>query len=185
MAYTTPRTWNPGETVTATLLNTHLRDNLSTLATYFSTSGVPSGFLKTAYQTASVTKNANTTYADLTGLSFSVAAGENWVFMCGLFATAASATPNMKFTFTGPATPTAVTFGAVGSGIPITSGYQAAFGSDCVYTKIAVPEILWLGGHLRNGANAGTVQPQFAQQTSNASDSVIVGNSFLLALRLL
>lgn len=31
MAWTTPRTWVVGETVTAALLNTHLRDNLSTL----------------------------------------------------------------------------------------------------------------------------------------------------------
>lgn len=31
MAWTTPRTWNPGETVTASLMNTHLRDNLNYL----------------------------------------------------------------------------------------------------------------------------------------------------------
>lgn len=32
MAYTTPRTWVAGETVTASLLNTHLRDNLNAIA---------------------------------------------------------------------------------------------------------------------------------------------------------
>lgn len=32
MAYTTPRTWVAGEVVTAALLNTHLRDNVSYLA---------------------------------------------------------------------------------------------------------------------------------------------------------
>lgn len=32
MAYTTPRTWVTGEVVTAALLNTHLRDNISYLA---------------------------------------------------------------------------------------------------------------------------------------------------------
>jgi len=31
MAWTTPRTWTAGELVTATLLNTHLRDNLNAL----------------------------------------------------------------------------------------------------------------------------------------------------------
>lgn len=31
MAWTAPRTWTAGETVTATLLNTHLRDNLKAL----------------------------------------------------------------------------------------------------------------------------------------------------------
>lgn len=31
MAYTTPRTWTTGETPTATIMNTHVRDNLSYL----------------------------------------------------------------------------------------------------------------------------------------------------------
>ena len=31
MAWTTPRTWATGETVTATLMNTHVRDNLNAL----------------------------------------------------------------------------------------------------------------------------------------------------------
>jgi len=31
MAYTTPRTWTAGETVTAALMNTHLRDNIAYL----------------------------------------------------------------------------------------------------------------------------------------------------------
>ena len=31
MAYTTPRTWTAGETVTAALMNTHLRDNLTAI----------------------------------------------------------------------------------------------------------------------------------------------------------
>ena len=37
MAWTTPRTWTTGETVTAAIMNTHVRDNLSNLydRTYF------------------------------------------------------------------------------------------------------------------------------------------------------
>ncbi len=31
MAWTSPRTWNAGETVTAALMNTHVRDNLNWL----------------------------------------------------------------------------------------------------------------------------------------------------------
>ena len=33
MAYTTPRTWVAGETVTATILNAHVRDNMTDLRT--------------------------------------------------------------------------------------------------------------------------------------------------------
>jgi hypothetical protein len=185
MAWTTPRTWNPGETVTANLLNTHLRDNLNTLFTYFSTQGVPSGFLLSAYQTAAVTKNTSTSYSDLTGLAFSVAAGENWAWVGAFYATAASATPNMKFTYTGPAAATAITFGVFGFATPITAGYVSAFGSDAIYTKGVIPEIICTAGLLRNGASAGTVQAQFAQNTSNASNSIINAESWILALRLL
>jgi len=32
MAYTAPRTWTPGETVTASIMNTHVRDNITALA---------------------------------------------------------------------------------------------------------------------------------------------------------
>lgn len=32
MAWTTPRTWSPGETVTATLMNAHVRDNLNAVS---------------------------------------------------------------------------------------------------------------------------------------------------------
>ena len=35
MAWTTPRTWNSGETVTSTLMNTHVRDNLTYLYSTF------------------------------------------------------------------------------------------------------------------------------------------------------
>lgn len=34
MAWTAPRTWVPGETVTASLMNAHVRDNLNTLAVF-------------------------------------------------------------------------------------------------------------------------------------------------------
>lgn len=33
MAWSSPRTWSPGETVTAALMNSHLRDNLNALST--------------------------------------------------------------------------------------------------------------------------------------------------------
>jgi hypothetical protein len=39
MAWNTPRTWSPGETVTAALMNAHLRDNLNVLKTYVDNDG--------------------------------------------------------------------------------------------------------------------------------------------------
>jgi hypothetical protein len=39
MAWTTPRTWSAGETVTATIMNTHIRDNLNILKTTIQNDG--------------------------------------------------------------------------------------------------------------------------------------------------
>jgi hypothetical protein len=39
MAWTTPRTWSPGETVTAQLMNLHVRDNLNIVKTPINDSG--------------------------------------------------------------------------------------------------------------------------------------------------
>lgn len=46
MAWSTPRTWSPGETVTAALLNAHLRDNLNTLKVSVDDNGFPLDLLK-------------------------------------------------------------------------------------------------------------------------------------------
>lgn len=40
MAWTTPRTWSPGETVTASLMNAHVRDNMNILKTPITDSGL-------------------------------------------------------------------------------------------------------------------------------------------------
>lgn len=47
MAWTTPRTWSPGETVTAALMNAHVRDNMNILKVAVDNNG----FLLTAVKT--------------------------------------------------------------------------------------------------------------------------------------
>lgn len=138
----------------------------------------------TGRMASAVTKNASTAFGDLTGLSFPVAASETWMFLALLAASAASATPNMKFTFTGPTAPTSVMFGVLGNAIDITAGFITSLGGTVAYTKTTIDELVLLGGCLVNGANAGTMQAQFAQNTSNASNSVININSSILAVRI-
>ena len=70
MAWTAPRTWNPGETVTATQLNQHIRDNLILLKTNINDSGV----LKTAeYMDATPRASSSTTETDAS--TFTLPAG--------------------------------------------------------------------------------------------------------------
>lgn len=180
-----PRTWNPGETVTADQMNEQLRDALNLLATYYDTDTGIYDAIRVFRQTADVTKNASVAYSDLTGLALPILASETWIWLAVLFTVAASATPDMKFTFTGPASPTTVKFGAMRDGAAIGQAFNSSFGSDVAVQKSADSDLTLLAGICQNGANAGTIQAQFAQSTSNASNSVVQQESFMLAVRLL
>ena len=66
MAWTAPRTWNPGEAVTASWLNTHLRDNLILLKTFINNSGVP---LLSPYMDGTARTGSGTAETDATSFS--------------------------------------------------------------------------------------------------------------------
>lgn len=69
MGWTTPRTWSPGETVTAALMNAHVRDNLNVLKTNIADNGdidissqlaaIPSVLTKTAAEVEATTSETN------------------------------------------------------------------------------------------------------------------------------
>ena len=69
MAWTTPRTWSPGETVTAALMNAHVRDNLNVLKTNIADNGdvdissqlaaIPEVLTKTAAEVQATTAETN------------------------------------------------------------------------------------------------------------------------------
>lgn len=69
MGWTTPRTWSPGETVTAALMNAHVRDNLTVLKTNIADNGdidissqlaaIPEVLTKTAAQVDALTSETN------------------------------------------------------------------------------------------------------------------------------
>lgn len=167
MAWTDPVEYALNQAIPHTHLNTYLRDNLNYL------------YLVTARQTADVTKNANTTLADLTGLSFAVLSGEVWVFAAFSFTTG-SVTAGLKYTVTAPGSTTG-RFGVAGSGAPLSAGSTTTFGGtiDCAGSAATNAVIT---GYLTAGGN-GTIQIQGAQSTSTASDTVFLTNSFLYALR--
>lgn len=129
------------------------------------------------------TKNNSVTLADVTALSFTVAANETWAFEVVVFGVSTVAA-DWKFDFTGPAAPTAVFVGVTGSmDLPTTSAVNA-FSSAFVAGAGGVQEQLIIRGLLRNGANAGTVQLQAAQNTLDVSTTTIFAESYLIAWRL-
>lgn len=167
MAWTTPVEYALNQAVNHTHLNTYLRDNVHYL------------YLVTARQTADVTKNADTTLADLTGLSFSVLSGEVWAFAAFSYTTG-SVAAGLKYTVTAPGSTTG-RFGVAGSGAPLSAGSTTTFGGTIDCAGSATTNAI-ITGYLTAGGN-GTIQIQGAQSSSTASDTVFLTSSWLVAVR--
>lgn len=122
---------------------------------------------------------------DITGLGFAVAANTEYEWE-GMIEGLASGTGDLVAVINGPAAPTLVTFDATQVN-PVTNAIQQslanAFTSSIrlVVSGNAIRVLVKVKGHLRNGANAGTVQYQLA--TSVAGQSVTVGQGSHLRWR--
>lgn len=151
-------------------------------------SALPTGVGATVFSRAAsdTTKNNNATLVDVTGLSFSVLANTTYVFDFVIhFITPAGA--NLKYTLTGPASPTGVRFGTTtvtgsGTGDPTDTN---AFATTLAMTVTATVDRMFIvKGLLRNGANAGTVQFQFAQNSTVIGDTIVYADSYVTSMRL-
>lgn len=136
-----------------------------------------------ARSSSDFTKNNNTTLGDVTGLSFAVGASEVWTFRFSLKAISAGAA-DFKFALTGPSAPTAVIYGVINANASISTSAASAFATAISTGSGGSEEWVIVEGTLRNGANAGTVQLQFAQNTLNASDSIIRAESYVMAWKI-
>lgn len=142
----------------------------------------PIGAVEFSRSTSAFTKNANTTLGDVTGLAFAVGANETWIFEFFIHGIS-NAAADWKFAVTFPTTPTAVRYGVEISG-NLGAESTATAGADVIGDATGVEEVVVLSGLLRNGANAGNVQLQAAQNTSNASDTIIRADSYVIAHRI-
>jgi hypothetical protein len=89
MAWTAPRTWNVGELVTASMMNTHVRDNLSALKT------PPSSYVD--INTTDFT-TSSTSFTALTGYTVTVdGAGGDMLCTCTMTWNHSSATGRIYF----------------------------------------------------------------------------------------
>ena len=163
--------------------------------------GVPAGGIVTNYKSATQVFTTNTTLADVTGakgstFSFSIGANEVWEVEYWI-PLAFGGTGGAKFQITGPAAPTAVTIGGwYGGGDPAAGGQAvvgtitnvSAFSSD-VNARNSEPAVSGIQTYannvqsfirivatIANGANAGTVTLQAAQNSSNSTTTLGVGS---------
>jgi hypothetical protein len=137
--------------------------------------------VKLADEVQNSTVNATATLQPDDELFFSVGANETWTFRFMLQANS-NVNPDFKFAVTAPTGATckvstadheaAVSVANLGCGV--STGLVTGNTTNDLYEVV---------GTVTNGANAGTVQLQWAQNTANAANSTIYAGSSVLATR--
>ena len=116
--------------------------------------------------------------ANVTNLSWAIAANETWDFDCLIIASSSAGT-TISFQLTGPASPTRVGIAAFSSAAT-GAGTATAFSSataNLTLSTAASGNYLRVSGEVANGSNAGTVQLQF----NAASTVTLSANCWLRA----
>lgn len=108
----------------------------------------------------------STSYADITGLSFSVAASTNYFFMAWLIYRSSDVNEGPGFSVNGPASPTLIKYynfiPQSAAGAVTRSGRDYDIGAVATTTDVADSDVLaYVEGYLRNGSNAGTLALRF------------------------
>lgn len=137
----------------------------------------------TAYQTGTYT-NATTGFTNVTGLSFSVAASKNYKIKCDLaYSTNNNVTGGLKIQWTGPASPTAVTYDLVdySTAAAVSDAVATTFSTSLagsVPASTSTNFVFTTALTLINGSNAGTAQLQ-AAATGTGTITIIPGSCSL------
>jgi len=134
---------------------------------------------QTAFLTSNYT-NATTTFSNVTGISFSVEASTNYKVTCDLDYQTSATTADIKIQWTGPASPTAVTYDLATEVTASTLSASVATAFSTALSEAGTPTIttnfpLRTTLTLINGANAGTIQLQ-AAATGTGTITVVPGS---------
>ena len=151
-----------------------------------------SGGRKTIRKTADESLDTSETLQNDDALLFAVAANEVWHFEFVLFLTSTSSTPDFKCTFTKPtgasgrwgmlaissnSTSVVAATDMAGASVDLDGATTLACGVVANLVNMVI-----LQGTIVNGANAGTLQLQWAQNTSNATAITVKTNSYGVAV---
>lgn len=142
--------------------------------------------VKTVRKSSDQTVTSSTTLVNDSQLKFAVAANETYIFQAWLYTYAADGTPDIKVTFTGPS----------GSTV-LWSSSQVIFNSGAATTLTVVNpggttadlfvdanfRAIQLYGTILNGATAGDVQLQWAQNTSSANGTSVKAGSSIFGIK--
>jgi hypothetical protein len=169
MAWTTPRDWTTGEFVTEAMMDTHIRDNLNAI------------YSVSKMKAVDETVNNSTTLQNDDDLFFTIAASEKWTveIVCKIVS---NATPDFKVFFTAPAGATFnfVTLQSVGT---VALVPWASTAQSIITDATATGNIGIVKAYVINSTTAGTVNFQWAQNTAEASNTILKAGSFMIANR--
>jgi hypothetical protein len=178
MAWTAPRTWTDGELVTKAIMDPHIRDNLLAVGPHL-----------IARKTSDQSVTSSTALVDCTTMTLPVTANEVWQVAWSVIYQAGTA-GDLKLAFTFPAAGE-VSFDSsawLDSGgtlyLPWFAGTTSPTTSRSFSGDASVRHTLLIQGVYTNGANAGNVQLQFAQNASDATATTIKANSTVWAVKL-
>jgi len=135
--------------------------------------------MKTSDQTA-----IGTTYADVTGLGFSLAASTNYQFEYYIIADSDATTTGIDVGMNGPASPTTINYSvtywtsATVSALRGAIAYQLDTASTASNGTAA--RIFLIQGTVRNGSNAGTLIPQAKREAVGSGPNVRSGSYGIL-----
>lgn len=143
-----------------------------------------------AIWTNSVRKSAdesvtNNTLQNDDALLFAIGANETWQFRFIVFMTSASATPDGQVAVTFPAAATLAygTSGVDASGGVFQNYVTTSGGALNIRILAAELVMIVIEGSVLNGANAGNVTLQWAQNTTNATATTVVAGSTAIGIR--
>lgn len=132
------------------------------------------GEIQSVIKTADQSIDTSTVLANATGLVLPIQAGQNYSFQAVLSFALVGIVSGFKFSITGPSSPTDVKIVAEGTnlvtGALATALTITAFGSSLGAALATIgTHTCAIRGTVLNGVNAGNLQIQFAQNTSDGS----------------
>ena len=184
-------TWHDG-TAARNILHSASTTAAFTTVNSITTANLPVIVVKSANETV----NNSAVLQDDNHLVFAMAANTNYFFELNLLITGLSNTPDCKIGWTVPAACTMLwgTTGPASSGSNLNGWQIQSTGTTVVAistesTTVAFGLSAVTSGHtfwgiVRNGANAGNLQLQWAQNTQTAEDVVFLKDSFLRITKL-
>lgn len=139
----------------------------------------PSGWT-TVTKTATETVTASMVLQNDDALKFAMLANTTYRFRATLHATSTSTAPDIRVSINGPAAATLIAWGAhqltnLAAGVS-SNAYGATLAAQITSTA---PAIVVIEGTIQNGANAGDLQVQWAQNTSDAAATNVLKGSYL------